>query len=283
MNKKQMKQILEERVERIGLLEQRLETLSQLLDGYKAREQAIVDSLSQASETAAGRLAQAETEAKQTVAKAQAQADALLSAAREESTRILSKAETAVQQYEQRLASYHADLERSAAEVEATAARYAAFIKETTLDGDSRPRAEAAAVTVSAPPLDLPDPQDDPQLVMQNIYKLQNRDIPAATEPEPVPDEPDLFEEIIADLGPRPAPVEEAAAAPRPVPKPSAAPVPPPVPVPEWQPEPEREWVPEEDLQGAPSVSSLMPDAPPEEEEVSLDSLLDEIIAAGDI
>lgn len=277
MNKKQMQQIIEERVERIGLLEQRLETLSQLLDGYKAREQAIVDSLSQASETAALRLAQADASAKQIVADAQAQADALLGAAREESTRILTKTEIAVRHYEERLTGYHADLERSAAELQATAARYAAFVKEKTRDGEPRPQVDP--VFESAPAIDLPDPQDDPQLVMQNIYKLQNRDIPAP----PEPDEPDLFEEIVADLGPRPAPMDEPAPAPRPVPKPEAAPEPPPAPAPEWQPEPEREWVPEEDLQGAPSVSALMPDAPPEEEEISLDSLLDEIIAAGDI
>lgn len=279
MNKKEMKQIIDERVERIGLLEQRLETLSQLLDGYKAREQAIVDSLSQASETAAARLKQADASAQKIVEDAQAQADALLSAAREESTRILTKTEIAVRHYEERLAGYQADLARSAAEVEATAARYAAFVKEKMRDGEPRPQVDP--VFESAPPVDLPDTQDDPQLVMQNIYKLQNRDIPAP--PEPVLDEPDLFEEIVADLGPRPAPMDEPAPAPRPVPKPEAAPEPPPAPTLEWQPEPEREWVPEEDLQGAPSVSALMPDAPTEEEEVSLDALLDEIIAAGDI
>lgn len=278
MNKKQMKQILEERVERIGLLEQRLETLSQLLDGYKAREQAIVDSLSHASETAAGRLAQAEASAQQIVMSAQAQADSLLGAAREESTRILNKTELAVRQYEERLASYHANLEQSAAEVEATAARYAAFIKERRFDGEHRQIIEPVAE--SAPPVDLPDHQNDPQLVMQNIYKLQRRDIPAPA--EPAPDEPDLFEEIIADLGPRPAPVDEPGPAPKPVPKPSAAPAPPPAPAPEWQPEPEQEWAPEDDLAGTPSVSALMPDVT-DEEEVSLDSLLDEIIAAGDI
>ncbi len=293
MRRKEMKQLLEERAERIGLLEQRMETLEQLLDGYKAREQAIVDSLSQASETAKSRIADAERRAQQLTADARAQADTLASSARAQADALLGSAqsqadrllfdaraekahmlantERTVRAYEEKLTAYNADLDRSAAEVQATAARCAAFIKERRIDtGELFNEIGGGANMVELSGADeLPDPEGDPKTLMQNIYKLQNRDIPdGAGAP------PELIEEIIADLGPRPADIEE------PEPEPGTAPEP--EPEPEWQPEPEPEWRPEDEPESVPSVSELLPDADAEEE-VSLDALLEEIIASGDM
>ena len=50
MRRKEMQSLLEERSERITLLEQRMETMNQLIDGYRAREQSVIESLSQAAE-----------------------------------------------------------------------------------------------------------------------------------------------------------------------------------------------------------------------------------------
>ena len=253
MNQKQVQQVLEEQVERIGSLEHRLGTLTQLLDGYKAREQAVVDSLNQASETAkvrvsqaeqtarqllAGAEAQAEQTAKKVVADARAEADALLVAARNESARVLSEAEQAVRGYRERLAAYNDNLKRGAAEVEAIATRYAAFIQNRVLEDEfSRPAAESSPSgnTAGKEPL---APANNPQQLMHNIYKLQNRDIFGLSEPgpdgvprmRPAAGLPDLFEEIIADLGPRPAVIpafaSQSAPAPQPQPKTKPAPQP---------------------------------------------------------
>ncbi|MDO4572660.1 MAG: hypothetical protein Q4C13_04760, partial [Clostridia bacterium] len=228
MRRKEMKQLLEERMERIGLLEQRLETLERLLDGYRAREQAIVEALSNANETARQRVGAAEAEAQRLkaeaeeragklVAEAETRAAAVRDAAEQESAALLEKTQRSVRAYEDALAAYNANLERSAAEVQASAARYAAFIQERKLDaGELFNEVGGGALTANAAVADeLPDPDGDPKTLMQNIYKLQNRDIPAeAIQPaQQAADAPPdgLFDEIVADLGPRPVEPEPAA------------------------------------------------------------------------
>ena len=47
MKRREMKLLLEERFERIALLETRIDTMDQLVEGYRAREQAILDVLGQ--------------------------------------------------------------------------------------------------------------------------------------------------------------------------------------------------------------------------------------------
>ena len=59
MKRRDMKLLLEERFERIALLETRIDTMDQLVEGYRAREQAIFDTLSAAKENAAKMLEQA--------------------------------------------------------------------------------------------------------------------------------------------------------------------------------------------------------------------------------
>ena len=51
MNRKEMKQLLEERFERIALLETRIDTMEQLIEGYHAREQSLIDTLHTAQNT----------------------------------------------------------------------------------------------------------------------------------------------------------------------------------------------------------------------------------------
>ena len=63
MKRREMKQLLEERIERITLLEGRIDTMEQLIEGYRKREQSIIDTLRTAQETAARVTASAETNA----------------------------------------------------------------------------------------------------------------------------------------------------------------------------------------------------------------------------
>ena len=53
MKRREMKLLLEERFERIALLETRIDTMDQLVEGYRAREQAILDTLQSAKERTA--------------------------------------------------------------------------------------------------------------------------------------------------------------------------------------------------------------------------------------
>ena len=64
MKRRDMKLLLEERFERIALLETRIDTMDQLVEGYRAREQAIFDTLSAAKENAAKMLEQAKVKAR---------------------------------------------------------------------------------------------------------------------------------------------------------------------------------------------------------------------------
>jgi len=221
MKRKEMKQLLEERIERISLLETRIDTMEQLVDGYRAREQSIIDTLHAANETAAktvddGKtradtmLSEAKRHADEALADAQAQTTAMLeeanrqanealASAQSESERILKSAEATKREYEQMVATFNTMLEQNAVEAEQSASRYAEFIKERRIasaklspdDEDQYPNTGAEGRVT------LPDPEGDPARLMQNIYELQNRPIPETayegrTEPaaEQTPAEP---------------------------------------------------------------------------------------------
>ena len=59
MKRREMKLLLEERFERIALLETRIDTMDQLVEGYRAREQSVLNALQSAKENAAKALEQA--------------------------------------------------------------------------------------------------------------------------------------------------------------------------------------------------------------------------------
>ncbi|HRX59326.1 MAG TPA: hypothetical protein P5075_11185 [Eubacteriales bacterium] len=191
MKRQEMQQLLEERIQRITLLETRIDTMEQLIDGYRRREQAIIDTLrssqesaektkadalrraeeavSQAEQRAEQALASAEAEAAAIRAAAQEKADALLTAAKEESARLQAEAAVAMRAHEEALASYNALLQRSAGQAQESAAQFAAFMAGQRIE-------PPAAMQ------DLPDPEGDPAQLMRNIYRLQNRPIPEAAE-----------------------------------------------------------------------------------------------------
>lgn len=194
MKRQEMQQLLEERIQRITLLETRIDTMEQLIGGYRTREQAVIDTLratqesaektkadalhgaqetlSQAKRSAEQTLASAEAEAAALKAEAQEKADGLLAAAKEESGKIHENAETAKRAFEEELASYNAALERSASQAQEAAAQFAAFAASRRVEPRHITRAQ-----------DLPDPEGDPAQLMRNIYRLQNRTIPDAAEP----------------------------------------------------------------------------------------------------
>ena len=117
MKRREMKLLLEERFERIALLETRIDTMDQLVEGYRAREQAILDTLQSAKERSAKMLQEASAEAEQTRAAAKNESEQALRAAREEAQYTLNAAReeaeraltTAKQEAERTRASAKAD------------------------------------------------------------------------------------------------------------------------------------------------------------------------------
>jgi len=216
MKKREMKLLLEERFERIALLETRIDTLDQLVEGYRARETSIFNTLSAAKENAAKALEQAETEGAKILAGAEAvraDAEKIRNAAREEaesllaqaimtantlkeeaerkgneltadiradSQRMLRDAEIIKREYEEMVESFNAMLEQNASELEVTAARFAEFVKKRKIDR-SESRLDGDAFYKSVGEMNeegLPDASENPTILMQNIYRIQNRPLP---------------------------------------------------------------------------------------------------------
>ena len=206
MNRREMKLLLEERFERIALLETRIDTMEQLVDGYRAREQAIIDTLHSAQNTALRVLEDARAEAdtireqarkeKQKLldeakrvfdaatAEAEHEANELRLSAKAETGRVLRDAEIIKREYDELIASFNAMLEQNASELQLTASRFAEFVKgrkidppEVRLDGEAFYKSVGAMTEAN-----LPDPSGDPSTLMKNIYRLQNRPLPGMTD-----------------------------------------------------------------------------------------------------
>ena len=246
MKRREMKLLLEERFERIALLETRIDTMDQLVEGYRAREQAILDTLQSAKERTAKMLQEASAEAEQTRATAKAESEQALRTAREEaeyalttaraeaeralsaakeeaehlrasakadadtlltdasavsgtlradaerrtaelvaiakadSDRMLRDVEIIKREYEEMVESFNAMLAQNATELEVTAARFAEFVKdrkidppEIRMDGDAFYKSVGVLNDAS-----LPDASENPAMLMQNIYRIQNRPLP---------------------------------------------------------------------------------------------------------
>ncbi|HWQ98230.1 MAG TPA: hypothetical protein VN538_09110 [Clostridia bacterium] len=216
MKRREMKLLLEERFERIALLETRIDTLDQLVEGYRVREQSIFNTLTAAKENAAKALEQAKAEGAQIIAEADAvraeaekirksaadEAEALLAKAiltattlkeeaerkgnemtadiRADSERMFKDAQIIKREYEEMVESFNAMLEQNASELEITAARFAEFVKNRKIDR-SESRLDGDAFYKSVGEMNepgLPDSSENPAVLMQNIYRMQNRPLP---------------------------------------------------------------------------------------------------------
>jgi len=147
MNRKEMKQLLEERFERIALLETRIDTMEQLIEGYHAREQSLIDTLHTAQNTSRKLTEDARAEADAIREKARREGEALLDktmlaaqaamdqaqqqanelriSAKNESDRMIRDAEIIKSEYEELVDSFNALLEQNANELRYTADRFA--------------------------------------------------------------------------------------------------------------------------------------------------------------
>jgi len=216
MKRREMKLLLEERFERIALLETRIDTMDQLVEGYRAREQAVLDTLQAAKDTAVkvqekakAEATQARAEAAQVLADAEhvrlgarSEAEALLADAisaantlkteaerkaieitatvKADSERMLRDAEIIKREYEEMVDSFNAMLDQNASELEITAARFGEFVKNRKIDR-TESRLDGNAFYKSVGELNdaaLPDASGDPAKLMQNIYRIQNRPLP---------------------------------------------------------------------------------------------------------
>jgi len=274
MRKKDLNRLLEERQQRVELLAKRVESAESLLETYRKREQSVVDAMAaartsadqligEAAKRAEEMVRAAHQQAEELLAKARAESEALLSGARAESETLKKRTEISLAEYQETVNAYNRLIEDSAAEVIRSTNRYAALLKSRKLT----PAEEY--VTRSEPEAPrLQDATDNPAKLMQNIYELQNRDIPEiheipglfGREAHPIPEgadaQPSCDEEDVA----RPIELPFLSDKTEGVPAPSQAPA---------------------EEQALPRVQQFVAENAGENG-LSLDDLLDEIIEAGD-
>lgn len=225
MKRREMKLLLEERFERIALLETRIDTLDQLVEGFRAREQSIFNTLQATKANAANALEEAKAEGAKIIAEAEAvraeaekirndarmEAEALLSQAittantlkeeaerrgneltaniRADSERMLKDALIIKREYEEMVETFNGILEQNASELEVTATRFAEFVKNRRIDR-SEARLDGDAFYKSVGEMNdtaLPDASENPSLLMRNIYRIQNRPLPEDRQETPAP------------------------------------------------------------------------------------------------
>lgn len=190
MRKKELIHLLDERQQRVDYLMKRVESMEDLIKGYREREQSVVDAMASAHRTADDYMAEAVRRAESILKSAREEADQTVSSARDEacaikknaetqSAELLKHAEATVAEYESTVHAYNEAIEASAAETLKQVNRYVEILKAGKLPS-SELLAEVSGM--SKIPLQeevvLPDTEGDPAKLMKNIYQLQNRDLP---------------------------------------------------------------------------------------------------------
>ncbi|HWR24518.1 MAG TPA: hypothetical protein VN366_13655 [Feifaniaceae bacterium] len=256
-------------------LQAQVQGLNKQLEGYRAQESAIVRALTDAQTSAGKRVLEGEVQAKKIVdeanaqrARAEAEADALIQeatekaaeiveAAQAESSRRLAQAEASVQDFETRLNALNATLLDTARQAKEQAEAFARSMEALTGDTpEILQEGRGLSALIQSQAGKLPDSYGTPQELMHGIYRLQGRDIPAVpeTEPDAEPTEPAFPGESVPAQEEQPVREEQTAAE---------------------EPE-ERVWTVEEVMAKSGAYPSM--DKNGEDEDVDLDSLLDEII-----
>ena len=279
MRKKDLLRLYEEQRAKIAQLEECVKTQDGLIDGYRAREAAVVSVLASAQETAKQRVEAAERRAGELEREAQRKAEEIERQARAESERILAGAKEDVAEYQAAIDRYNAALETAAEEAAENARRFASFARGRKLS-EAQIAQDAAAFPCAQPQaeaIELPDAAGDPAQLMRNIYRIENRVLPDSVvggmqpQPDEMP-EPDFLRE--------PAPADQPAAAPAPAPESEEAAT-------RSLAEVHAESVVDKLMEERPvvqTVAAVLEDntIAADEEDISLDALLEEIIRSGE-
>ncbi len=198
---------LEEQIERLNA---KVEELTAQLEKYRSREQAIVQTLTDAQATANRRVEEAEERAKGIVFEAQKQREALLEEnatlqqeangkaaaiiedAQAEAQRRLLQAEASVADYAARVAALNQALQATADQAREQAEAFAAAMEGKLSQPDEivqETGGKGLGALITQPPQDLPADYASPADLMHGIYQLQGRDIPKPAQEQPSQEE----------------------------------------------------------------------------------------------
>ncbi len=166
--------------------------LEQAIEEYRSKESAISHALTRAQSDAAKVLAEANAErqrildqteedkaaahaeAEMILAKAQEEAEAIRLAAKEYSRRSALKAEAFMQSYRESAKQLNMAIQRAAETAAAQAEHFRSCIKDSNLDNEIEMAGEYIQDGDNSI-ADLPEEYNSPAELMQNIYKIENR------------------------------------------------------------------------------------------------------------
>ncbi|MDO4493741.1 MAG: hypothetical protein Q4C53_07660 [Clostridia bacterium] len=199
--RKSKKQLLAENDEmrvRIERLEECIKTQDRLIEGYQKREHAVVAALETVENSIVHRLGDADAKARKITCDAEQYA-----------LQLRHDAEAKAAEVSERISQYNAALERACAEAARNAEFFLGFAKDKALPLLDPKIAAGGISSLLEPVADLPDAEDDPKKLMQNIYRLQHRDLPEcereepanASAPAPEPDDGPLAPTVSELLG----------------------------------------------------------------------------------
>ena len=285
--RRELEQQVEQMDAQIVQLNAQIQSLNKQIDAYRAQEQAIVQALTQAQNSASRHVDEAKANAAKMIEQAQEQADrtrqeaeaqktqiicdaeaaseeararaaAIIEAAQAESVRRLSQTEASVQDFQTRLNSLNSILQNTAEQARERAKEFSAAIDALHQESpEILEESKGLSLLIEERTGKLPVDYNTPQELMHSIYQLQGRELPLeeSEEEEPINTEP-APQKIVLETRMDEIPKEEPAI--------QASPE---------EPE-ERVWTVDEIMKkGVQTPAEL-----PEELDVDLDSLLDEII-----
>ena len=176
-------------------------------EGETVKAMALVQSIAdevrdKAEKKAAEVTAEAKLRADEAEAAAKLRADELTAKTKAACEKMLRSAKLEAARYEEALASYNKLVEESVERAIQSNARYAELMQSRRLEPEKVMEEPAEPADV-----ELPDAGGDPARLMRNIYKLQNRDIPAEAEEAGGTPIPGLFGSPAAEKEPDEAPL----------------------------------------------------------------------------
>ncbi len=273
-----MRRIIDDQAERIDELEKKLKSREKELEEYRKRERSVVDALANAHAQGDYYIFQAQKQAGMILKQAKSQAKDIVRETKESQNDILRTARTEAEKGEFLSKQFNQTLRRAAEQARIAADQYAEMIKQCGLDEDTFEQEKEdnpVRMPLQKRPAGMAEPNSPAQL-MQNIYRLQNRELPDVEEGN-TNDPAETEQEVLWNQGEDSNKRKHGFTEPdlsehyRPVPEDGADRDIPDARIP----------VSEEETDVPPTVSEVL-GGQATEEEISLDAMLDEIIRSAD-
>ena len=207
---------LEERIAKYekenAALKESYALLEEKLKQYREKEQAIASALTEAQSTAARLFQEADNKVNGILAEAQERRDALnaeteaikeqaaeqaakiVEDAQHEANRRIQEADDQTKAVKDVTQSFAEQLSKAAFEAKGWSDRFSQYLKDTSggiRESFSLPQEQGKGLDalIQDPPVELPENYRTPAELIQNIYKLQGRDIPDTAKPAELPAE----------------------------------------------------------------------------------------------